>query len=624
MLNRNRWSYGLVWGLVTLAAASGTQLLSTTRFFQLLSLKAYDANFVLRGKRPTSNVVLVVADDKALNTFSELQAFWHPYYAQAIRGAELGGAKVVAMDIAFGIPVEKWAPGNDAMLADAVASAHVPVVIGLVPGLLAKQKDWPIPVNMIASALGLFGYSNLTVDSDDFVRRQELLEAPAPGVQPAIPLARSFSLKIAEKFLDQAAVLEGGQLRLNGKVIRNEADRQILINFAGPAGTFPRISLADFVAATQAGRTQQLKDWVAGKIVMIGLDSYDDRFPTPFYTGFQGLKWTTAGVEVHANTLNTILSGQYIVPAPSWLRLFALLAIAFATFGVATLLRTSWAVPLGIAILASALAASHFLFRAGFDLSASDLAVCWLLTLLVSIIYRYVTAEQRRDHFRRAVTMFVGKRVARSLDDSSTIALSGTRQFVTILFTDIRGFTSFCEDKDPSLVVGLLNEYMQQMVSIIIRHGGHVNKFLGDGILAIFSDEEGAELGHHPLRAVRCALEMVTAPSRFQTGAGIHSGLAVIGNVGSQDKMEYTVLGDTVNVASRMESLNKEHNTRLLMSRATQVFVEDEIEVTHLGAAAVKGQSEPIEIYTVSSLLSGMPRGTLPNAQLQQGQDAPV
>jgi CHASE2 domain-containing sensor protein len=113
--------------MATLAAVLGIQLLSGTRFFQLLSLKAYDANFLLRGKRSTSNVVLVVADDKALNTFSELQAFWHPYYAQAIRGAQLGGAKVVAMDIAFGIPVEKWAPGNDALLADAVASAQVPV-----------------------------------------------------------------------------------------------------------------------------------------------------------------------------------------------------------------------------------------------------------------------------------------------------------------------------------------------------------------------------------------------------------------------------------------------------------------------------------------------------------------
>jgi hypothetical protein len=88
-------------------------------------------------------VVLLVADDKALNTFSDLQAFWHPYFAQAIRGAQLGGAKVVAMDIAFGIPVEKWAPGNDALLADAMASAQVPVVVGLVPGLLTKQKAWP-------------------------------------------------------------------------------------------------------------------------------------------------------------------------------------------------------------------------------------------------------------------------------------------------------------------------------------------------------------------------------------------------------------------------------------------------------------------------------------------------
>src|SRR6185436_1388965 len=124
--------YVVVSGIVTLAAAFGTELLSATHFFQLLSLKAYDANFVLRGKRPTNNVVLVVADDKALNTFSHLQAFWHPYYAQAIHGAQVGGAKVVALDIAFGIPVEKWAPGNDAMLADAVASAQIPVVIGLV------------------------------------------------------------------------------------------------------------------------------------------------------------------------------------------------------------------------------------------------------------------------------------------------------------------------------------------------------------------------------------------------------------------------------------------------------------------------------------------------------------
>ncbi len=118
-------------------------------------------------------------------------------------------------------------------------------------------------------------------------------------------------------------------------------------------------------------------------------------------------------------------------------------------------------------------------------------------------------------------------------------------------------------------MVHLLNEYMAMMVGIIVMFHGHVNKFIGDGILAVFSDEdEGAQPGDHALRAVRCATRMVTAPSQFQTGAGIHTGPAVVGNVGSADKMEYTVLGDTVNLASRLESLNKERHTKLLMSGA--------------------------------------------------------
>ena len=603
-LKTRRWSYGLVWGIVTLAAAGATQLLSTSRFFQLLSLKAYDAHFVLRGKTATQGIVLVVADDKALNTFPELLAFWHPYYAQAIRGAELGGAKVVAMDVAFGIPVEKWAPGNDRVLADAVTSAQIPVVIGFIPDLVAKQKDWPIPVNMIASALGLSGFANLTVDTDEFVRRQELLEANAEAPAAGVALAKSFALRIAEKALGQEAVVERGRLALNGKVIRTSEDRVIRINFAGPADTFPKISLADFIEATRAGRRQQLKDWVGGKIVLIGPDSIDDRYPTPFYTVFQGLKWTTAGVEIHANSVRTILSGNYILTAPLWLRGAALLAIAFLTFGAATTLRTSLVAGSSVAILGGALAGSHALFLSGYTLSTSDLAGCWLFSLVPSIGYRFVTAEQRRDHFRRAISMFVGKSVAKSLDKSSDIGLSGTRQFVTILFTDIRGFTSFCEDKDPTVVVGLLNEYMRQMVSIIVKHGGHVNKFIGDGILAIFSDEDGAETGNHPVRAVNCALEIVTAPNRFETGAGIHTGLAVVGNVGSEDKMEYTVLGDTVNVASRLESLNKEKKTKLLMSRATQALLEEQVDLTALGAVPVRGQAEPIEIYTVSSLMT--------------------
>jgi adenylate cyclase len=180
---------------------------------------------------------------------------------------------------------------------------------------------------------------------------------------------------------------------------------------------------------------------------------------------------------------------------------------------------------------------------------------------------------------------------------------------VTIMFTDIRGFTAFTEqmsdEQGPEVVVHLLNEYLATMVSLIVMYGGQVNKFIGDGILAVFSDgDESAEQGDHAVRAVRCATRIVTARSQFETGAGIHTGLVVVGNVGSADKMEYTVLGDTVNLASRLESLNKENHTKLLMTGTTQAKLGNLVETSHLGQAPVRGKAIPVDLYTVTSLVA--------------------
>jgi adenylate cyclase len=590
------WVFGAALAAGSIAA---TQLLSTTHFVQLLDLKAYDAQFLVRGKHTVSNVMLVVADEKTLNTFPELQAFWHPYYADAIRGAAAGGAKVVALDVAFGIPVTKWAPDADQVLAEAVGSSPIPAIIGYVPALLAKQRDWPVPVNMIAAALGLAAYANLTVDSDDFVRRQELIEAASAD---GTPQARSFAMRIAEKFTGADAKFENGGLSLNGKAIPISKDRDIAIDFAGPADTFPRVSLSDFLAAYKRGDIAQLQQWVQGKAVLVGPDNVEDRYPTPFYTAFSSAKWTTAGVEIHANTLQTILDGRYLLPVPPWVRWLALLLVAAVTVGVSMVLSVGRSVPATAVSLAVVFAATQALFRNGWALSIADLLLCWLCCLVATIVYRFVAAENRRDLFRRAVSLFVGKQVATSLDDAQQITLSGTRENVTILFTDIRGFTAFCEEKDPALVVDLLNEYMRTMVAIVVKYRGHVNKFIGDGILAVFSDSDGSTPGDHSTRGVRCAVEMVSAPGKFQTGAGLHSGPVVVGNVGSEDKMEYTVLGDTVNLASRLESLNKEHKTKLLMSGATYELLDGSIETKHLGEVPVRGKAVPIDLYTVASL----------------------
>jgi adenylate cyclase len=594
----------LPWVLIGLSSALAAWLLSMVGFVQLIHLKAYDLQFLLRGKTKPGNVLLLTVDEKAMNTFPEMLAFWHPYYAEAIRAAAGAGAKVLGLDVAFAIPVGKWEPGHDEAMVAAVSEVAgvMPVVCGYVPSMMAKQQEWPVPINMVASALGLSAYANLTVDRDDFVRSQELIEPPARKEGDVVP--RSLPFRVVEKFLGEDARWEpDGRLTLQGREIPLSDSRAMMINYAGPAGTIPRVSLADFIGAARAGRKDQLARWVKGKAVMIGPDSIDDRHATPFYTLLGGAKWNTPGVEIHANTINTVLDRHFLVPVPGWVH-----AIALTLVGVGTALLIGMLPPgLSGKILAAnwvlVAAFSHWIFRMGRILSISEMLLCSLLCIVAMLGYQFSSAEKKGELFRRAVSIFVSKDVAASLEESRKIGLSGVRQEVTILFTDLRGFTKFCESQDPARVVELLNQYLAATVKIIVSHGGKVNKFIGDGILAIFSDADGGQPGDHASRAVRCAHQIVTRPDPlFKTGSGLHTGPVVLGNIGSEDKMEYTVLGDTVNLAARLESMNKEQHTNLLMSEETQKRLAHDVHTVLLGAVAVRGKVEPVKVYTVKGL----------------------
>jgi adenylate cyclase len=607
-----RWQRWAICACIAIGSAVGARLLSNLRFFELLNLKALDAHFILRGAQPAHNVALILADQKTLDTFPELRLFWHPYYAAAIQAAGEGGAKVIGLDVVFGVPVQQWEPGLDGLIAEAVSASPVPVVSGNVVDLNGNPKAQDVPVNMLSAALGLWGFSNLTADPDDFVRRQELIEAEPSNPSDA-PSARSFALRVVEKYLGTDAEFRNGKLTLAGHAIPIEAASaanpgSILIRDANPPGSTDHHSLVDVVEAERKGDKGTLKGWFDGKIVLIGSDTVDDRYDTPFYTLLAGGRWkTTAGVEIQADTIQTLLDRQYLLDVPGWVRGAALLmAAGFAANITVSFAANSAAAWIGLEIL-GILAMTHLLFLGGLVLSTPETIVATLASAGLTMGYRVLTAERRGNLFHRAFSLFVGKEVAQSLEESSAIQLSGHRLNVTIMFTDIRGFTAFsekmCEEQGPEVVVELLNQYLAQMVAIIVKHRGQVNKFIGDGILGIFSDEDdGSSPGDHPLRAVRCAIEIVTAPSRFETGTGLHTGLAVVGNVGSADKMEYTVLGDTVNLASRLESLNKENHTRLLMSEATRNCLGSEIETTFLGAEPVRGKAIPINLYTVTSV----------------------
>jgi adenylate cyclase len=604
---KKKWRHWVFCALLAGGSALAASLLSDVRFFQILNLKAYDAHFVVRyffGRRPViSNIVLLLADQKTRDapSFQEPLMFWHKHYATAIEAAGAGGAKVIGLDHAFGLPVDKYEPDYDRLLSAGVSTSPVPVVCAYATALTTNPVAQSIPINLLSAALGLAGFANLTADSDDFVRRQELAEAP-PGT------AHSLALRIAEKFAGSDATWRNGQLIFEGRAIPLGPDHSMAINYAGPPGTFPSVSLVDFENAYKAGNIDLLRKWVSGKIVLIGTDELIDRRDTPFFTLFQGTNWLTPGVEIHANTVRTLLTRKFLVPAPQWALVLALLLATGCTVWIATTLDAGRAVAMILLEIAVILVATHLLFEADIVLSTSEVLLATSICLIASVVYRFATAEKRGALFRKAISLFVGKQVASTLDEAEAIGLSGKRMEVTILFTDIRGFTAFTErvseEQGPEVVVQLLNEYMAMMVAIIVMYRGHVNKFIGDGILAVFSDEdEGAEPGDHALRAVRCATRMVTARSQFETGAGVHTGPAVVGNVGSADKMEYTVLGDTVNLASRLESLNKEHHTKLLMTGATQARLGDKVQTSHLGQTPVRGKALAVDLYTVTSLI---------------------
>jgi adenylate cyclase len=605
---KRNWKRAAICAAIALASVVITISLGGIRFFQLLSLKAQDAHFVLRGKLPTKDIVLIEMDDKALAKFPEPTLFWQPYYAEAIQGAADAGAKVLVLDVAFGIPVGKWEPENDSTLAGAyvAASQKMPVVSGFVASD-ADQKDpaFAVPLNMLAATQGTAAMANLTVDPDDFVRKQVLIETPQAGAPPE-SLRRSMALLAAEKFLGVTATVGNGHVYLGKREIPTDNDLNMTINYAGPTDTFERISLYDFITALHAGNRAQLEKWVKGKAVLLGPDNLEDRHATPFYTAFGSTnKWRSPGVEIWANSLRTLLTGDFLQPVPEWARFAALITVAGATITVIVAFAVSQTAIWSMIVLAVALIFTHILFRAGWLLSSFDMMMSFFFALIGGVTYRRATAEKKSSFFKSAVALFVGKDVARSLDQNQEIGLTGKREMVTILFSDIRGFTAFCESKDPAIIVDLLNVYMATMCKVIVNHHGHVNKFIGDGILAVFTDsDEGAEPGGHAARAIRCATDMVNAPSQFKTGTGMHSGEVVIGNVGSSDKMEFTVLGDTVNLASRLESLNKEHKTNLLMSGATHDMAGGAIDTVYLGSVPVRGKTEPMKLYTAASLMT--------------------
>ncbi len=432
----------------------------------------------------------------------------------------------------------------------------------------------------------------------------------------------------------------------NGEVVEEEVRRtvedivipinengEMLINYNGPRSspsrdgyqTFPVRSYAAYTARGVVGpepATWRPTRAADGKILMVGPFSAgmaDDEKLTPY-----GLMY---GVEIHANALNTIIMDRFLRYAPTWLDIGILAVAAFLAAVVAGLLRNPlWSFGIVLVVVVAFFFAVTIIFDTqALILNFTSPALAMLLTFVAVVLYRILTEGREKRMLTETFGKYVSPQVVDNLIDSPPV-LGGVEQEITVLFSDIRGFTDMSETMSSQELVKYLNEYLTAMTNVILEYNGTLDKYVGDEIMCFW----GAPLPQrdHRILAAKCALRQMEVlhefndrmaqlkqedpdwaflpPKPIDIGIGINSGLMTVGNMGSAGRLNYTLMGDHVNLGARLEGINKAYGTNVIASENTWGEIRDKAIGRELDLIRVKGKQRPITIYELVDIDGGL------------------
>jgi adenylate cyclase len=462
----------------------------------------------------------------------------------------------------------------------------------------ARGVEVNLPEIIAASAGG--GFFNMIPDKDGVIRRTPMailygpdFFAPLTLVTPAQYLGRP-PLAISLSRLG----VEG--VRMGPRQVPVDQYGCLLINYLGGPGLFPTYS----AAAVMEGRLPPgaLKD----KIVLVGATAvgiYDLRV-SPF-SGIQ------PGVEIQAMVMDNLLSGRFMRAPPFTFGLSLLIVLALGAILGIILPRLSaiWSIAFTLSLAAAYTVGNYLVFsRLGLQLVLFYPLLAIGAVNLGIIIRRYVAEEQERVRLRRTFESYVAPTVVQEImKHPDNLRLGGERRELTILFTDIRGFTTLSENLAPEELVTVLHDFLNPMSNIVIKYGGTIDKYIGDAIMALYGAP--LDLPEHARAACRSALDMVATlrdlarewaaqgRPQFRVGVGINTGVVAVGNMGSDRLFDYTAIGDNVNLASRLEGLNKYYGTEILLSQGTVQNLNGEFILRSTDLVQVKGKAQPLEVF---------------------------
>ena len=559
-----------------------------------------DLLFLLRGARPVPPDVCVVAIDEDSFFIRELDPGgpWpRQLHGELVRTLAREGARAVAFDVLFDHPGD---PAQDAAFEAGLAAAG-----NVVLGSTVEQVEDPRvrqvrliePTGPLARAAAAVGDVSLMEDRDGVIRSAWLLHDSRPSL-----------------------ALAGYEVATRDASARQQGPR--LVDYYGPSRTVPTVSLYQALEPGEYLRPGFFKDklvFVGASLVAAAVPSEaKDSFRTPFRGGTRG---NTFGVEIHATVAANLLEGRRITPAPPFLVAMLLLLLpvpvtaAFLRLrplGAAAALAGLEAIPIGVAFVAFV---HEGLWLPFVVTSVVQLPVAYV----ASVLWYYLTTVREREKIRKAFAFYLSPGMIRKVTENpGQLNLGGEEIVGTAMFTDIAGFTSIAEGMTAQDTAALLNDYFSAATGHVFDTGGTLIKYIGDAIFAVW----GAPLrmDDHATPACRAAIGMTRLrktlgdrpAGRLQTRVGIHTGSMLVGNLGSSQRFDYTAIGDTVNLASRLEGINKVLGTCALASGETMAATDGSLIRRLVGRVQVVGRARPVDVY---ELLGTAGEATLPDAQ---------
>ena len=579
------------------------------------------------------DIVIVDIDARSLAKMGRYGRWPRSFHATLVDYLKQGNAKLIGFDILFA--GEEDTSGDDLQLSEAVRRAGtVYTALYLLPAdsasFLYVMSDDPYSV----------WSPNSTIRLPESVRQQlstaERIEGPYPelakateglvavnswpdqdGVHRAVPLAMNFSgrtypalsLRLAMDALgiqpEERQTGQGRFLSFTGqRFIPIDKEGRMLLRYYGRGG--PKAHTFRYVSYYDVYSENLPSEFFDGKIVLVGssLPGMGDLLSVPFGAAFPG-------VELHATAIQNILTSDFLTKMTPRATFLTVLGLSILTSILALTLRP-WkgaALTLGLVVAYFLLTLVIFI-REGFWMEVVRPEGVVLLSYVAPLMYRYFTEERERRQMKQAFQQYVSPLVVEEVTrDPSKLKLGGEKRVLTMLFSDLAGFTSVSEKLPPESLCLLLNEYLTAMTDIILSHDGTIDKYEGDLIMALFGAPAWRE--DHAVRACRAALDMQARLAKLReqwahegkpalyARIGINTGEVVVGNMGSKTRMDYTVIGDAVNLASRLEGANKLYGTNLMISEMTYEMVAEQFLVRELDLIRVQGKQRPVAVYEV-------------------------